>query len=80
MLWRDEELDAAGDTGLTADEAGALERDDHLVDRGWADAGVALHVGLGGRSSEHARISIDEGQVVTLLLGEARPAGVLGNA
>jgi hypothetical protein len=47
---------------LTADEAGALERDDHLVDRGWADAEVALHVGLGGRSSEHARISIDEGQ------------------
>ena len=80
MLWRDEELDAAGDTWLTTDEAGALKGDDHLVDRGWADAEVALHVGLGGRPSEHARIGVDEGQVVTLLLGEARPAELLGNA
>src|SRR5580700_6125421 len=43
------------------------------MNRGWADAEVALHVGLGGRSSEHARIGVDEGQILALLIGEALP-------
>ena len=43
----DEEFDASCDAGLTADEADTLECEDHLVNRRWADAEVALHVGFG---------------------------------
>ena len=66
-----EDFDASGDAGLTSDEAVSFEGDDHLVDRGRADAEVALHVGFGGRASEHVRVGIDEGQVLALLFGEA---------
>jgi bifunctional non-homologous end joining protein LigD len=38
---------------LTSDKASSLDGEDHLMNRGWADAKVALHVGLGRRSSEH---------------------------
>ena len=40
------------------------------------DAEVALHVGLGGRSSDHLGIGVDEGQVVALLGGEAGFGGL----
>jgi hypothetical protein len=33
---------------------------------------MALNVGLGGRLSENVRIGMDESEVMTLLLGEAR--------
>ena len=46
------------------------------MNRGWADAEMALHVGLGRRSSEHARVGVDEGQILTLLFGEALPTGI----
>jgi hypothetical protein len=45
------------------------------MDRGWADAEVALHVGLGGRALEYARIGVDEGQILTPLFGKALPTG-----
>ena len=57
---------------MTSDEGVSFEGDDHLVDRRRADAEVALDVGFGGRASEHVGIGMDEGQVMTLLLGEAR--------
>ena len=60
-----------GDAGLASDQAIAFERDDHLMDRGWADAEVALHIGFGGWASEHARVGVDEGQILALLFGEA---------
>ena len=53
---------------------------DHLVNRRWADAEVALHVGLGGRSSEHARVGVDEGRILALLFGEALPTGTTRSA
>ena len=56
---------------MTPNETVSFERHDHLMDRRWADPKVALHVGLGGRAAEHVRIGIDEGQVLTLLVGEA---------
>jgi hypothetical protein len=56
---------------LTPNEAISFERDDHLVDRGWADLKVALHIGLGGRPSEDVRVGADESQVLALLFGEA---------
>jgi hypothetical protein len=40
-----EQFDTASDTWLASDQAGFLERDGHLVDGGWADAEVALHIG-----------------------------------
>ena len=39
VFWINEDFDASGDAGLTPDEAISFERDDHLVDRRWADAG-----------------------------------------
>ena len=50
----DEQLDASGDAGLASDQAGSFESEDDLMNRGWADAEVALHVGFGRRASEHA--------------------------
>jgi hypothetical protein len=73
-------LDGSGDAGLTANEVISFEREDHLVDRGRADLKVALHVGLGGRASEHVRVSIDEGQVLALLVGEASSAEASSSA
>jgi hypothetical protein len=64
----------------TADEAISFERHDHLMDRGRADLKVALHVGFGGRTPEHVRVSIDEGQILALLLGEAVSAEVARGA
>ena len=45
------------------------------MDRGWTDAEMALHVGFGWRLVEHVGIDVDEGQILTLFLGEARRAG-----
>jgi hypothetical protein len=47
-------LDTAGDAGFAFDEPVSFEGDHHLVDgwRGYVE--VTLHVGFGGRSSEHA--------------------------
>jgi hypothetical protein len=42
---------------------------------GGADAEVSLQVGLGGRPAEHASISIDEGQILTLVRRESRHRG-----
>ena len=66
-----EYLDASGEAGLTANEAVSFEGHDHLVDRGRAYFKVALHVGLGGWTPEHVRVSVDEGEVLALLFGEA---------
>ena len=56
---------------MTANESVSFERNDHLVDRRRADMEVALHVGFGGWASEHARVGIDESQIVPLLFGKA---------
>jgi len=67
----DEDLDASWRAGLTTNEAISFERDDHLMDRGRADAEMALDVGFGGWAPKHVRIGVDEGQVLALLLGKA---------
>ena len=69
-----ENVDAAGDAGLSADETVPFETEDHLMDRRRADAEVSLHVSFGGRLTEHALIDADEGQILALLLGEAMRA------
>ena len=50
------------------------------MDRGWADAEMALHVGFGGRALEYARIGVDEGQILALLFGKALPSGATSSA
>jgi transposase len=52
---------------LAANEACAFEGQDHLVNRRRSYAKVALHLPFGGRAAMHARIGIDEGQVLALL-------------
>jgi len=79
LRW-DEDVDASCDARLSCDEAVAFEAEDHLMDRRWADAEMTLHVGFGRRLAEHARIDIDEGQIVALLLGEAMRAGAARGA
>jgi hypothetical protein len=59
---------------LTANEAVSFERHDHLVDRWGADLKVALQIGFGGRASEHVGVSVDESQILALLVGEGLSA------
>jgi len=45
---------------LSSNQPGSFEVEHHLVNRRRADAEVSLHVGFGGRPSEHTRVSVDE--------------------
>ena len=57
----------------------SFERHDHLVDGRWCDLEVASQVGLGGRSLVDGGVGVNEGEVLALLFGEARPGpGVTG--
>ena len=71
MLWRHEHLDAARDAWLTADEAFPFEGKNHLVDGGRGDAEMVLHLAFSGGAPMDARVGVDEGQILTLLGGEA---------
>ena len=77
---RDEDVDASGDARLSRDEAVAFEAEDHLMDRRWSNAEMALHVGFGWGLAEDVRIDIDEGQILALLFGEAMRAGAARGA
>ena len=47
MLGAEKHFDAAGETGLSPDKSGALERKHHLANRWKAEAEMALDVDLG---------------------------------
>lgn len=68
----DEEFDAAGHAGLSCDEAGPLEGEEHLVDGARRHPEVALQVGFGRRSPKHLRIGVDRGEILLLRRSEAR--------
>ena len=71
----DEDLDASRLSGLAADESGAFEIEDHLVD-GWrGDLEVAAHVGFGWGSSVDPGVGVNESEILALLVGEA---GLMG--
>ena len=70
----DQNLDAARDARGPPDEAGAFEGEHHLMHAGWRDLEVPLHVGFRGRLAEDTAVGVDEGQVLTLFVGE-RGAG-----
>jgi len=61
-----EQLNAAWGPRLSADEAGPFEREHHLVNRGWADAEVFLHVGFGRRPAVQAHVEMDKRQILAL--------------
>ena len=42
---------------------------------GWRDLEVPLHVGFRGRAAEDTAVGVDEGQVLTLLVGERGSRG-----
>ena len=44
-----------------------FEGQNHLVNRGWADAEVFLHVGFGWRPAVQARVQVNKGQILALL-------------
>ena len=73
-------MDASWDAWLAANEAVSFEGDDHLVHRGRADLKVTLHVGFGGRATEHVRVGVDESQILALLFGESLSAEVASGA
>jgi hypothetical protein len=62
-----EHFDTASNARLPPDEACAFEGQHHLVDRRWADAEMALHVGFGRRPAVQALICIDKCQILALL-------------
>jgi hypothetical protein len=51
--------------------SGSLESEHHLVDGGRAGSEMPLQIGFRGGPPEHARICVNEGQVLTLLGREA---------
>ena len=67
----DQHLDASRHPGLTADQAGALQGQDHLVHGRRRDLEMTLHVGLGRGAAMNAGVGIDEGQVLALPVSEA---------
>ncbi|MCC2653299.1 MAG: hypothetical protein K0Q60_3465 [Microvirga sp.] len=67
----DQHLDASRHPGLTADQAGALQGQDHLVHGRRRDLEMTLHVGLGRGATMNAGVGIDEGQVLALPVSEA---------
>ena len=56
-----------GDARLPSDQSVSFKGGHHWWTEGGADAEVSPQVDFGGRPAEHARISIDEGQILTLL-------------
>ena len=70
---------AARDAGGPPDEAGAFEGEHHLVHAGWRDLEVPLPVGFRGRLAEDTAVGVDEGQVLTLFVGERGSRGHVPN-
>ena len=56
-----------------------LEGEHHLMYAGWRDLEVPLHVGFRGRVAEDTAVGVDEGQVLTLLVGERGSRGHVPN-
>ena len=67
QLGSNQHFDAASDSRLSSNQPRSFEGEHHLVNRRGADAEVSLHIGFGGRPSEHTRVSVDESQVLPLL-------------
>ena len=67
-----EQFDAASDACLPADQSIAFEVEHHLVDGRSRDGEKSLHVVLGRSATIYQAVGPDEGEILTLLVGEAR--------
>jgi hypothetical protein len=65
----------AGRPAAVGYQPGSLKGEHHLVDGGRTDPEVPLQICFGGRPAGHARMSVDEGQIMTLLWRESRHRG-----
>jgi hypothetical protein len=73
-------LEASGDAGLPPDKTGAFEGDDHLVNRGWAEAEAARSISAS--AGEHQAMYewvLNEGGT-SLAFGEDLRAGSASGA
>ena len=56
--------------GSTLNETVGFKSKDHLVHGGRAHAKVSLHIGLGGRLAVDLAVVVNEGEILTLFVGE----------
>jgi len=67
-----EQFDAASNACLPADQSIAFEVEHHLMDGRSRDGEKKLHVMLGRSAAIYQTVGPDEGEILTLLVGEAR--------
>lgn len=67
----DEQLDASGGCWFSGYPSISLEGQHHLMDGWWGDGEEALNVSFSGWAPDDKRISVNEGQVLALFVGEA---------
>ncbi len=67
-----EQFDAASEACLPADQSIAFEVEHHLMDGRSRDGEEALHVAFGRSTGVYQAVGPDEGEILTLLVGEAR--------
>jgi hypothetical protein len=65
-------LDASRLPWNATNQSESLELDDHAMDRRGRDSEVRLHIGFGRRPAVEQHVSVDEGEVLALLVGESR--------
>ncbi len=70
VVTTDQNRDASCHAGLSRDQPGFFERDEHQVDGGRRDAKEALYIGLRWRTTIDQRVGVDERQILTLPWGE----------
>jgi hypothetical protein len=66
------DLDASRLPRNATNETELFKDDDHSMDRRGRDSEVRLHVGFGWRPAVEQHVSVDEGEVLALLIREAR--------
>lgn len=64
----DEDPYGSRSSGCALDEARSLKHKDHLMNRGRRHAEVTLQVGFGRWPAQYDRISVDEGEILPLLV------------
>ena len=64
----DEDPYGSRSSGCALDEARSLKHKDHLMNRGRRHAEVTLQVGFGRWPAQNDRVSVDEGEILPLLV------------
>ena len=64
----DEDPYGSRHSGCALDQAQPLKHKDHLMNGGRRHAEVTLQVGFGSWPAQHDRVSVDEGEILALLV------------